>query len=657
MFVKKLRTQDLPTVWVIHNKDSNTKLMQSVSHNLTKWAESISDKLRVIELREKEGKKRLRFFNKLSEPVLEEEPVFPVDQSDQADTDCIAVSYAIKMAACQLLLEITRFLRDPPEQFCGWSVNKVSAGRFNSLINDEMERKVSVSSAQSSDNDSLPGVGFMSLPSSGFSQLHSSGHMTSGRFGSTLSVEDMETFPRKNSLDDNSRSASPSKNRVSVYLRVNSTGGTISRSNSLKRSTKVIRVIDSPSQSRAKAPSSIHPRRDVLTVSTVNALHQSLYSGTARGARRPSVAGIMGSVTVTTHHHLPGKYRRQSVGAPVKHAFMKDSDRLPPSEGHSPAIPPKTSTGGVSLNTLRIKAKKAMHTLRRRPTKSRISSESGPSPGSSPSGHRRKVFTQRSSSYVGGGSFSHSGRPEDHSLTCSWLGIVEHLIVVEHSNSQEIKLQHYLACQQLVSALNMIYSAKYQKETNTGATFKKSSMSRSLSQMFTHRVSQRSMDGRGSVPNSSYSSVVSENPYRQRSSYKLSTPKRARSMPAALSKQTTPSPLATVNFSRLNSLQFSSTLMGTGDESIELFLEAESPYPRAFLNAELDKQRREYISSEMQGMVHTPFSILLHAAPVLHSSTLSRLKPLAWDVLLDHDKELSRVAGVCVVCPHTYITY
>lgn len=647
MFVSKLRTQELPTVWVIHNKDKNAHLMHSVSHNLAKWAEAISDKLRVIELRERELKKRLRFADKSSttDPVLEEEPVFPADQSDQAeDNDCIAVSYAIKMVACQLLLEITRFLRDPPEQFRGWSVNRVSTGRCNFVINDEMERKVSVSSIQSSDNDSLPGVGFMSLPSSGLAQLHNSGHMTSGRFGSTLSVEDAEAFPRRNSTDDNVGSTSPSKNRVSVYLRVNSTGGTISRSSSLKRSAKVIRVIDSPAQSRAKAP--IHSRREALNVSTANALHQSLYSGNMRSARRPSVAGIMGTVTVASHHPLPAKYRRQSVGAPLyKHTSVGESDRTAPSEGHSPAIPLKTAStgGGSTLTSLRNKARKAMHTLRRRPTKSRLSSEAGPSPNSSPSGHRRKVFTQRSASYAGG---SFSSRTEDHSLPCPWFGIIEHLIVVEHSNSNQVKLQHNLACKQLASALKMVYSSKYEEKNTTA---KEPSMSRSISLVFTHAVSLRSMEDRESASSATHASVFSlpsDNLSRRQSSYKPNTTKRVRSMPAAVSKHSTlGSPLSSVNFSRVNSLRFSSTLMGTGDESIQLFLEAESPYPRAFLDAELDEQRREYLSSEMQGMVHAPFSILLHAAPALHSVTLSRLKPLAWDALLDRDKELSRVAG------------
>lgn len=90
--------------------------------------------------------------------------------------------------------------------------------------------------------------------------------------------------------------------------------------------------------------------------------------------------------------------------------------------------------------------------------------------------------------------------------------------------------------------------------------------------------------------------------------------------------------------------------LGDGDESIALFLEAESTYPRAYLNAELDEQRRKYLSSELLGMMHVPFSILVHAAPALHVSTLSRLKPLAWDALLDHDKELSRAAGDLCVC-------
>ncbi len=650
MFVSKLRTQDLPTVWVIHNKERNTHLMHSVSHNLKNWAESISDKLRVVELREREIINRMRFADKSNfEPVFEEEPVFPSDQSDQSEDDSVAVSYAVKMAACQLLLEITRFLREPPEQFCGWSVNRVST-RLNSVVNDEMERKQSVSSVQSSDNESIPGSGFMSLPSSGFNQSHSPGSH-SKRFGSNLSVEDAGTLLRQNSIEESSGSTSPRK-RVSVYLRVNSTGGTISRSSSLKRPSKVIRMIDSPVQVRASMSSAIHSRREALTASTVNALHQSLYSGNTRSGRRPSVAGIMGSITVASHHPLPAKYRRQSVGANLfKQASLGEADRVTPSEV---PVSSKTSTTGHTLSTLRNRARKAMQTLRRRPTKSRLSSESGLSPNSSPNAHRRKQFHQRSTSHAGG-SFSHPGGAEERSLQCSWLRIIEHLIVVEHANSGEVKLQHNLACRQLISALKMVYSAKYEEKKPAEINVTGPTMSRSLSLMFTHRIQRFSDTGEGSTTGSIYSgSLTSENSRRRSQKSGVGTPKRVVSMPAALSKQTPTGSFSSINFSRINSLQFSSTLMGFGDEdeNIALFLEAESTYPRAYLNAELDEQRREYLSSELLGMMHVPFSILVHAAPALHPSTLSCLKPLAWDALLDHDKELSQAAGdLCVtVC-------
>ena len=43
--------------------------------------------------------------------------------------------------------------------------------------------------------------------------------------------------------------------------------------------------------------------------------------------------------------------------------------------------------------------------------------------------------------------------------------------------------------------------------------------------------------------------------------------------------------------------------------------------------------------------MHAPFSLLVHAAPILHDATFSNLKEVAWDTLLDTDHELAKAAG------------
>ena len=651
VFVSTLRTQELPTVWVSHNKEHKAHLMHSVSHRLSKWGEAVSDKLRVIELRERELKNRLKFANGSSEGrgsstseehVLEEEPVFPSNQEEQADKEYSVVSYAIKMAACQLLLEITRFLRDPPPQFCGWSINKISTSRATSVFADDIDRKQSITSVQSSDNESIPGIGPASLPAF---ERQSTLPVGERRFGKTLFTDEAEqSLYKQGSIEESSGSASPTKKRVSVYLRVNSTGGTISRSSSLRRSPKIIRVIDSPGQLRARTPSILHPRREVLTASNAGALHQSMYSSHTRGGRRPSVAGAF---TVASHHPIPTKYRRQSVAGPL---FKQQG------EDHAPS----KSSSGVTLSNLKNKARKAMHTLRRRPTKYRLTSESGLSPSNSP-GRRRKIInpSHRSSQ---AGSFSILPVPpsEDRSLQCSWLRVIEHLIVVEHSSPAEVRLQHRLACRELLSALRKIYSAKYAEEEEVDTRFP--TFTRSLSLMFTHRISKRTSEGEGppslvgGLPYRRDPSTTSENLSRRRSKQAPAPPRQVSSVPTSLSKRSssksidTPSSFSSISFSRMSSLKLSSTPMraGESDETIELFLESESTYPRAYLNAKLDEQRRDYLSSELPGMIHVPFSILVHAAPALHTSTLSRLKVLAWEDLLDTDTELSSAAGECV---------
>ena len=658
MFVSTLRTQEIPTVWVSHNREHKAHLMHMVSHRLTKWGEAVSDKLRVIELRERELKNRLKFASGLGEGrgistneehVLEEEPVFPSSQEGQADKEYSVVSYAIKMAACQLLLEITRFLRDPPPQFCGWSINKISTSRATSVFADDIERKQSITSVQSSDNESIPGIGPTSLPTF---ERQSTLPVGERRFGKTLSTEEVDqSLYKQGSFEESSGSASPTKKRVSVYLRVNSTGGTISRSSSLRRSPKIIRVVDSPGQLRAKSPSILHPRRDVITASNTNALHQSMYSSHTRGGRRPSVAGAF---TGASHHPIPTQYRRQSVAGPL---FKQQGEgEKVTSVDHAPS----KSSSGVTLSNLRNKARKAMHTLRRRPTKYRLTSESGLSPSSSPGRRRKIINSSHRTSQAGSFSVLPGPPPEDRSMQCSWLRVIEHLIVVEHSSPAEVRVQHRLACQELLSALKKIYSAEFvEEEVNT----KIPTFTRSLSLMFTHRISKRTSEGEGPpslVGGSPYKrdpSTASENLSRRRSKQASVPPKRVSSVPASLSKRsstksfdTPPSSFSSISFSRMSSLKLSSTPMraGESDETIELFLESESTYPRAYLDAKLDEQRRDYLSLELPGMIHVPFSILVHAAPALHTSTLSCLKVLAWEALLDNDTELSSAAGECV---------
>lgn len=672
MFVSKLRTQDLPSVWVIHNKESNTHLMRSVSHNLSKWGEAIGEKLRLIELKEREALNRLRFSTdgdkSATSFMLSEEPVFPVDLEQTNDSEehmknemCQAVSYAVKMSACMLLLEITRFLRDPPSHFFALSVSQVSTPRVSTTFIDS-DRKPSVSSVNSTDTESVKGGGYSSLPNREF---FSSQSPNIGRFGSNLSVEDAEppTFKQSVSIEE-SGSLSPQKKRTSVYLRVNSTGGTISRTNSLKRPAKLVRVTDSPGPIRSNIQASpvVRSRRKTIVTSPATALHQSLYTG-HRGARRPSVVGLASSISVSTYHPLPIKYRRKSVGAPLfKQASLSEADRhitpSDPAAGGSSKATGAGTTLGTSLNLGLTKLKRAF--TKRRVTKSRPPTEPGLSPGSSP-GYRKKYVTGHRLSPT---SSFHLPHCEDKGYHCSWLNIVEHLIVVECSLPPNVRHRHSLSCRGLIVALKKVYSATFKEEEDEEPSRDYSifTPSRSISMMFTPRLSlKRKSKGDSGSGAATYrrglSLPDSVSRRRSRKSNVIDNSKRSTSLPfssvnsVAGSSQGSSSPFASLNFSRMSYDKFPTTFLGAVDhrneENIELFLENESAYPHSYLNAELDNQRREYVMSELLGLVHVPFSILLHAAPALHPSTLSNLKVLAWDSLLDRDPELSQTAGEC----------
>ena len=674
MFVSKLRNQDLPSVWVIHNKETNAHLMHSVSHNLNRWGEAIGEKLRLIELKERETLNRLRFSTNGDKSatsfMLSEEPVFPVDHEQMNDSKASeehtkgemyqAVSYAVKMSACMLLLEITRFLRDPPPHFCAPSVSQISTPRVSTTLLDP-DRRPSISSCNSTDTESVKG-GYASLPNKEF---FSSQSPKIGRFGSNLSVEDAEppTFKHSMSIEE-SGSPSPRKKRTSVYLRVNSTGGTISRTNSLKRPTKLIRVTDSPGTIRSNIQGSptVRSRRKTMISSPATALHQSMYTG-HRGARRPSVVGPPSSISVSHLHPLPIKYRRKSVGAPLfKPASLSEADHHVTLSDAVTGGSSKAAGAGIgsSLNVGLTKLKRAF--TKRRVTKSRPPTESGLSPGGSPS-HRKTFATGHRISPT---SSFHLQHCEDKGYHCQWLNIVEHLIVVECSLPPRVRQRHSLSCRGLIVALKKVYSATYDEEedeesTRASSTF---SPSRSISMMFTPRLSLKKKTEGNSVAASyrrglSLPDTVSHR--RSRKSNVFDSSKRSTSMPfnsvnsLAGSSQGSSSPFTSLNFSRMSYNQFPTTFLGAvnhrNEESIELFLEAESAYPRSYLNAELDNQRKEYVTSELLGMIHVPFSILLHAAPILHPSTLSNLKVLAWDSLLDRDTELSQTAGECSLLP------
>lgn len=663
-FVKKLRTsvKEWPTAWMTHNSEGG----QNVCLHLKKWAEAVGEKLRLTELKEKEMVSRMKTVaSKSIGPILlPEEPVFPADNdesNDENDPDKFrAVSYAVKMSACILLLEITRFLRDPPSHFVSIASSQAPTPRV-SIAHMDL-RKGSIASVISSDGESQKGANTL-FPGDIRPQLgRPLSENPPSHFGSTLSVEDHEPpWMKSRSFDDAGLTppTSPRRRRVSFYLRVNSTGPTLGggRASTVRKPPIAIRVLDSVSP--GEAHSSPH------SSGNVRLRRQSLSGTTSASTLHPTAAtggGVSGgslrkrpSYTPTTvhgaglHRQLPAKYRRKSEMPYRSH--QEDITLEPPAESRPPlqqqasVVSTKSFRGGLlnqGLTRLKRSAQRAFRIKKK-------ASADVASPESSPGLARRRKFQHRISQT---GSISHPlYLLEDSWHHYPWLDVVEHLIVVEAFNP-EARQRHKRACQELTTALKAVYVSDVSNtdtdETDQGPSSLR--FSRSLSTIFAPLLPPVDT-GASSSPNPQYNrftslpSTLHAPLSRKRSGWKTGT-LRAASVPSTSQPRPSSHQFASLNFSKVQYTTFTSSFLSmTEDTNIEFFLEEESAFTKANLSAAFNTQRRDYINVEFAGLVHAPFSVLVHAAPILHSSTFSSLKEVAWEALLDPDQELAQAAG------------
>lgn len=256
------------------------------------------------------------------------------------------------------------------------------------------------------------------------------------------------------------------------------------------------------------------------------------------------------------------------------------------------------------------------------------------------------------------------------------MDTVEHLILVD---SKEAYVRKKHACQELVLALKMVYSrtlpgdeaksvdrgTKNRKESTWNPIRKQSS----LGSIFIHRLTLHDtfepVDDKHSGSYARYHSLPAEGQHR---TYKRSSASQQNlrstsfqfpgavrggggSHPGLPPSQKSSSLLGKLDFSGASSRFVNSFLMGNLDaesaneETVQLAIEAESPFEKSYLAAKSDKKHQEYIDSDLSGLMHVPFLTLVHAAPILHSRTFSTLKGVAWDTLLSPDQELSQVAA------------
>lgn len=276
-------------------------------------------------------------------------------------------------------------------------------------------------------------------------------------------------------------------------------------------------------------------------------------------------------------------------------------------------------------------------------------------PGSgtnSPIMNQRKRLQQQKQNQMGSILFL----PEDSRRQNPWLDIVEHLILV-NAFDPEARKWHKKACLELVTVLNTVYtSAMPENDTVDETDNQLLSMPRSLSTIFaagpllSMNDMQEKSDLRSTVPYCRQSVPVYSTVPKSHSDFAIrSTSVPSARLPGHEAGVASNNPLAALRFTKPDYQKFTSSfLVATSpnqEECIETFLEEESAYTRAHISEESDKQRRKYLKADFSGLMHAPFSLLVHAAPILHDTTFTNLKEVAWDLLLDTDHELAKAAG------------
>ena len=668
MFVRNLCSQTLNppcTVWVNHNSDSPR--MHNVATNLRKWAEAIGEKLRLMELRDREMFARFQASRKDGETViLPEEPTFP-DENEVTPTNHtpstsdvgLSVSYALKMAACNLLLEITKFLRDIPPHFSpGPSVSQVGTPLLSHT--HTLDRRGSYTSIGSSDAEST----------------HHRVAPLEFTFKNSLSVDEPhephEPHEPPDFMDEYNVMSPRTTHRTSFYLHINTnitSGGSLSRNTSFKKPSRTLRIADTPTDGRARAfPTSPAARNR----------RKSISSAVMPRPRRPSflvVNNNSSSGFLSSSQPQGGgvssaylKKRRQSMGA-IFSQRQESMDYAPPATPSTPHpfqsflhTGGRTTSGGAassisnSLNISFTKLKRGMRgAFRRHGAKTKTTSDL--SPNASPATLHRKR-SRRLSTADGGHSVFISSSDEKLPYSYPWLDTIEHFIL---KDTKETTLHNQQSCQKLIAALKKVYSRhcageeEEEEEVGGGNNKKPFTLKHSTSSLggiFIHRFpieeTAQTINRVQSVPAEVQARIDRRASLRPPPrSTSLQFPSSQGEIGVHRSSSTTSSALSKLSFANVSSLLATRTLSGGvgNGETIQLTIEADSPFEKSYLTAKQDKDRTKYIDLDFSGLIHVPFSTVVYAAPILNSRTFSSLKGVAWDALLSRDQDLSQVAA------------
>ena len=651
LFVSRLRSSsDMPliTAWLRHNPDCG----HNVCVHLKRWGEAIGEKLRLIELKEKEMQ---RWMNGDQDGgtaeatlPLPEEPVFPDEKEDaESGPKSQTVSYAIKMAACMLLLEITRFLLDPPDHFLGHAISNTPTPRVS--VSD---RKYSTISSNSEGEKSL-GLHPGELRPSIGRPLSEIAHPTTFSFDDEtrpLSFDDVvvDTLPVH----------SPKKKHRKVSLYVRGGPGALNRSTSIKGPTVTMRQRtpvppDSAGEVRTTVRRVASPgfrRKQSISISS---------STLGRPVRRPSLSDS----ATPRYQYSPQKTRRKSEGYSLGRMISIPADE-PPSPRSPLYAQDSTSSarGGVGLGASLIN--QGFHRLRRTAKRAfRRTRRAGDGPGStggSPGMPQRRRMKKASVAGSSATFWFDSEAPHHY----PWLDVVEHLVLVDAS-SPESAGQRKRACLDLVTALGVVFPDESPQEDAPLPSSGSGTMRRSLSSLFAAGdfvpVAEAAGSARSSVRNS-YAGVHGRNTTMKSHPASRTPSVRSFSVPAVILHQrpsraraqqwslTDATALSRLSFSPANYSQHASTsffvMTDTSEPNdVELFLEGESSMTKAHISSCFMRRRRDFITNGYAGLLHAPFSLLVSSVFLLHASVFGTLKSIAWDVMLDSSEELSRAAG------------
>ena len=633
LFVHKLRDSPNASHWLRNRQDVNHR---ALAIHLKRWAIAVGEKLRIVELRERDMIQQLRRKGggggKDQLIVLPEEPVLPdnpVEQETRKSGDVgrfRTVSFGIKMCACVLLYEITHYLRDNTHN----SLSVLKAPSVN--ITDLDDRRSSVVSSASTDTDAV------ATPSPGATgMLH---HSLDARFlgalrqplqqetrSSSLEESVVHNVTNQDSMEDENHQEVPQK-RVSVYLRVNSAveaaeAGTRGRLNSALKQTVNIKSSDAAANKLAPK------RRSSISAASVGRRHVSFYDK-SRSDRPVVTQGRKSAITVGNLRPIPGKNNMRS-----SHSFQDNPGASSPSESLTkPTLQLQGSTVSQRSHNIGTQIQNGISRLARRAFR----------------GKQRKTTAGRKKTSVGGSSpnLPQKKRPqrlsqglvaiEDNKRFFPWLDIVEHLIVVDALNP-DAHASHTQTCTELVTALNHVYALQ-----DVGEEGRPRESGCNLNAMFSGALDPLLRRDRSKFGLQQPRSNQSRRTAKMRSSHSASAVLSPSAISSVSSSVSSNQSLASLDFSQIRRGIFSSPSSNLFT-AIELFLEQDTALPVAQTDTTFNRARKGFLQQSFAGLLHAPFSLLVYTAPILVSSTFSSLKDIAWETILDRNQQRAEAAG------------